>query len=439
MQRPRILAGIIAAFLALGILSYAASGQTVNATEAYLSAYREAILLAHSNAWFARDISMTELLTNSLKSISLRTGNRLPTFSGKDEERLEEAVRYLRPIFSAYESNAAAQESLFTVALINMLRDIDAYAMPLSPNPASDVSFQKFVRWLGLEDFGDGLVTQEIDNNLWVVGTIPNTPAAAADFKFGDQILEINGFKMEPYNEENEFRGLDDAYKKKKSSYILRRLNQTFTVELPFRTRATPLVKGELWEGKIGDIRIPTFDAGTGFEARDLVKQLIDTGAKGFILDLRGNPGGLSMEGQIVTSIFKQGNLLQRWYRKGVATERSLPVDIQFNGPLAILVDENSASASEVISFVLRDRARLFGENASHTYGKGIGQAVYALSNGWYFMFTVSQFYDFNGNTYHGRGVPVHETIKVGPDQRQNGKDPTRTAAIAWLLQQINK
>jgi len=218
---------------------------------------------------------------------------------------------------------------------------------------------------------------------------------------------------------------------------VIRRFDRTLTVEVAFRTREKPLVTAELLENKVAYIRIPSFDAGTGFETLALLSTLFEKGAKAVLLDFRSNSGGLSMEATLIASIFKQGNFMQRRYRRGVVTERGFPVGLTFAGPLAILLDKDSASASEVIPFILKGQARLFGENATETFGKGIGQSLYGLSNGWYYLFTVSQFYDFNGKTYHGVGVTVHETIKTTDAERAGDKDPARDHVVKWLLTQI--
>lgn len=437
-MKLRIAALFLAAVLLVPAL--AANSQAPSETERYLASYREAAMLIKDNALFASGKSLAELLTASLGMSRTWNPAPIPEFKGKDNEQLGAAVRYLKPIFEATEGQPDIQRQIFFVLLYGFLRGLDPYAIPLSPvpinsDPAQDISLPAFIKNFGLSEWGDGVITAEDDgHDYWVIGTIPGSPSAAIDLRYGDQVMAINGYSMVPYDEASEFKALQESMASGKITYLFRRFDKTFTVEIPFRTRQTPLVTGTLLSGTVAYIRIPGFSFGVGFEFMQLLKDLVNQGAKAVILDLRSNGGGSVLDAKIVMSVFKQGSLWQTRYRRSISTETSLPVGMTFDGPLAILLDDNSASAAEVTPFALRDRARLFGQNSDHTYGKGIGQQLYGLQNGWYYYFTNAQIFDFTGYSYHGVGVKVDEVVKV----RESDSDSVaRNAALRWILTQI--
>lgn len=438
------LAGLL--IIGFVVFPYPRAAFAESAVESYLSSYREAVMLVQQNAWEARGTPLSQLLTSSLDMLGAGASGPIPSFAGKDTDQINAAVRYLRPIFESLGGDANKERRTFYVLLYGLLRGIDHYAMPFPPvpldenDPSRDVSFPKFLRDLGLTEFGDGVISFESDDHLyWVLGVVPDSPAAGFDLRYGDQILTMNGRSMEPYSEANEYLATREAIANGKTAYTFRRFDKTFTLEIPFRRRANPLVKGQLLKGAIAYIAMPPFEAGVGIETVDLLKDLIAKGAKGVILDFRSNPGGLLTDAKIVMSIFKQGNLFQFKYRGAVATERSVPTELTFEGPLAILVDRESASAPEFITYALRSRARIFSQDA-YTYGKGIAQNVFGLANGWYYQFTVGQIYGFDGNSYHGQGIPPDELVQIrrnGKDEASASDDPVADRAIEWLLSQI--
>jgi len=438
MKLRTLTALLLVAFLLAP--AFRANGQTPSETERYLASYREAAMLVKDNALFASGKSLGQLLTASLGMIRAWGAGPIPEFTGKDSQQLEAAVRHLAPVFQSFENQPDTQRQIFFLLLYGFLRDLDAYAVPLSPvpidpDPAKDVSLPKFLASFGLTEWGDGVITTEDqDHNYWVVGGMPGTPAASLDLRYGDQVMAINGYSMVPYDEAGEFKALQESIASGKITYVLRRFDKTFTLEIPFLSRRNPIVSGTLLSGQVAYVRIPAFGAGVGFEFLAVLKDLVAKGAKAVILDLRGNGGGLLMDAKIVMSVFKQGNLWQTRYRKGIVTETSLPVGMKFDGPLAILLDDNSASAAEVTPFVLRDRARLFGQNFDHTYGKGIGQQLYGLQNGWDYNFTNAQIFDFTGYSYHGVGVKVDEVVSVPEGKSEN---LVRDRALQWILKQI--
>ena len=261
---------------------------------------------------------------------------------------------------------------------------------------------------------------------------LPNSPAAAAGIRVYDQVLAIDGVSLE---------GLDlDAIMRKMRGEVdtpvtlrLRHLGETTTHEVTI-TRADirlPSVLGEIplkdggWDyrmatdPRIGHLRVVGFGAETAAEVEQAVRQMMAAGVEGIILDLRDNPGGsldaavdvcalfLESDSSIVSIRGRNGRL----EREFIANVAGLAVDI----PLAVLVNEGSASASEIVAACLQDneRATVVGQR---TWGKGTVQHVLAIEGGRSrFNLTAASYWRPNGRNIHRRPDAVDWGVAPDP------------------------
>lgn len=268
------------------------------------------------------------------------------------------------------------------------------------------------------------VVSAGTDGYITIVSPIEGTPGAKAGLQAGDKIVEINGkpyFGKDLEEATSVMRGKEGTdvtltiqrEKEKKDVTITRALVHIESVE------------GEMLADDIAYIRITSFDQDSAKSFKEKLDSLTKSGAKGLILDLRNNPGGLLSscldiadallgEGTIVTTVSKNGE-------EQVETSDAEYTDI----PIVVLVNGGSASASEILLGALRDhnRATSVGEK---TFGKGIVQQIYPLGmsdeHGG-FKLTVSEYLTPNGEKIHDKGI-VPDTIRpldvnakgMGPD-----------------------
>jgi len=176
---------------------------------------------------------------------------------------------------------------------------------------------------------------------------------------------------------------------------------------------------------KLGVVALATFSPGAHGEVREAVEEVRKQGAKGIVLDMRGNPGGLVAEAQLIASIFvPKGTIVSTRGRKQPsqtleATGGAIPTSI----PMVVLVDANTASAAEIVTAALQDhnRATVVG---THTFGKGVFQQEEPLENGGALDITVGEYYTPNGRNLGGGGVKqgagITPEVKVakGVDER---------------------
>jgi carboxyl-terminal processing protease len=168
---------------------------------------------------------------------------------------------------------------------------------------------------------------------------------------------------------------------------------------------------------KLGAVALATFSPGAHGEVREAVHDQLHKGARGIVLDLRANGGGLVEEAQLIASIFiPKGTIVTTRGRSQptqviTATGGAIPTSI----PVVVLVDQNTASAAEIVTAALQDhrRATVVG---THTFGKGVFQEEEPLSNGGALDITVGQYFTPNGRNLGGGGVK--EGAGIAPEVR---------------------
>ncbi len=241
------------------------------------------------------------------------------------------------------------------------------------------------------------------DEKIHINKVFDGSPAQDSGLKEGDKIMKVEDkeVNLENYQEVvSDIKGEEGT--KVKLNIYREKENKTFNVEVLRKSLDVPTVEYKLLDDNIGYISISQFDRVT----YDQFKKAYDAlnGSNGLIIDLRDNPGGLLTtvnkitdmlvpEGTITYIEDKQGN---RDYHKSDAN--------YYNKPLVILVNKNSASASEVLSGAVKDFGvgKLVGET---TYGKGVVQNMYQLADGSGVKITMAKYYTPSGVCIQGTGI----------------------------------
>lgn len=246
------------------------------------------------------------------------------------------------------------------------------------------------------------------DNTITVVAPIKNTPGEKAGIRPGDKIIRING---------EEFTGeqMDQAVKIMRGEpgtdvtiTILRYSNEKAPEEFELTITREMIniisAEGQMLEDNIGYIHIASFDENTDKYYTEAKEQLLDEGAEGMIIDLRNNPGGLlDTVLSISDRLLPEGPLLFTKNKKGDEIEESSDAKMD-EFPIVVLVNEGSASASEIMSGAIQDyeRGPIIGTT---TFGKGIVQTIIPLGDGTGFKLTVSEYFTPKHRQIHEIGV----------------------------------
>lgn len=199
-------------------------------------------------------------------------------------------------------------------------------------------------------------------------------------------------------------------------------------------------VTHKMMENHIGYIQIQEFDDVTLEQFQEALSECRGSGMKGLILDLRGNPGGnLSTVCDIARELLPKGLIVYTEDKNGEREEYSCDGTNQLEVPLVVLVDGNSASASEILAGAVKDYGigTLVGTT---TYGKGIVQRIMKLSDGSAVKLTVSKYYTPNGNNIHKIGIAPDVEVPFEPEPYiEDGTDNQLNKAVEVLAEKMSE
>jgi carboxyl-terminal processing protease len=271
---------------------------------------------------------------------------------------------------------------------------------------------------------GIGAYVTVENGQITVIAPITGSPADKAGIRPGDVILQING---EPVDNMNLVQAILKIRGPKDTSVrlLVRHPGETEPVELEIMrtTFEFPSVRFEM-KGDIAYINITDFNQRTGGEMATAIQNLKDQQARGIILDLRGNPGGLLDQVVDTASSFLTGGVVvQTTSNQGQISILNVKQDKpKTDLPMVVLVDGNSASGSEVLAGALQDhkRATIAGQK---TYGKGSVNILYPLSDGSGLYITTGRWLTPDGRLIEGQGIEPDIVLEL------TGED-----AIQWAI-----
>ena len=306
---------------------------------------------------------------------------------------------------SSEKIGAAPPEKLYEVMFDGIVGKLDQFSHYASASTAADLRAQR-------DGFGGIGVTISVeDGQVRVVSVMHYTPADRLGIHRDDIIMEIDGTPISglPQREVvNKLRGPVES----RVTLTLKRKGQDnpFQVSL-IRALVVPETVAYQREGDIAYFRIYSFNSGTTEtlrrEIRDAKAEIGEDNIKGYILDLRGNPGGLLSQAISTSNLFlDHGKIVSTMGRNPDSHQffEATEGDIAEGKPVAVLIDGNSASAAEIVAAALQDneRAVLIGSNS---YGKGTVQNVMSLPNKGEIALTWARYHAPSGYSLHHLGV----------------------------------
>jgi len=267
---------------------------------------------------------------------------------------------------------------------------------------------------------------------LLVQDVFPGSPAAHAGIVRGDLIVAVGGTSLATRPATFGSR-LIKGKAGTPVTLTIQSGSRKHTVTMLRQDLVVPVATGTIvnYHGtKLGVVDLSSFTDGSGAELKAQVEKMVHQGARGLILDLRDNPGGLLNEAVNVASIFiPDGTIVSTAGRAQprqvyVAKGGAIPTSI----PMVVLVNRGTASAAEIVTGALHDRgrAKVVG---THTYGKGVFQEIEPLPNGGALDFTVGEYFTPSGHNLGGGGV--REGAGITPDIYTAAKGGTTDTQLA--------
>ena len=314
------------------------------------------------------------------------------------------------------------QAEVMDSAINGVLQSLDPYSAYMSPK-----SFEGMQTDTRGEFGGLGIEIGMESGVVKVIAPIDDTPAAKAGIKAGDYIVRIN-------NEQVQGKSLTEAVELMRGpvgteiNLTVRRRNEKKALEFKIKRAVIEVKSVEAKiigdEKEIGYLRLKSFNENSDKQLLSYINNFEkNSKLNGYILDLRNNPGGLLTQAINITDFFlDDGEIVSTKGRKINETRRffSRKGDEISGKPLIVIINQGSASASEIVSGALKDhkRAIILGE---HTYGKGSVQSIIPLKNGGGIRLTISKYYLPSGKSISDVGVmPDIFVEEKGDDFRIN-------------------
>jgi carboxyl-terminal processing protease len=267
-----------------------------------------------------------------------------------------------------------------------------------------------------LSGVGIQLSLDKETKNLVVVSPIEGSPASRAGVQPKDVIVAIDGKPTKGMSTEDAVKLIRGQAG---TSVTLTLKRKAQTLELPLIRERIELhavdhqINTSADGVKVGYIRLKQFNATATKDMRRAVQDLEEKGAQGYVLDLRSNPGGLLMASvEIARQWLNEGTIVSTKTRDGIQDVKRANGRALTTKPMVVLVNEGSASASEILSGALQDnnRAVLVGQK---TFGKGLVQSVRGLSDGSGMTVTIAKYLTPSGRDIHKHGIDPDVTAKM--------------------------
>lgn len=259
------------------------------------------------------------------------------------------------------------------------------------------------------------MIADKDSGRVVVYYPIPESPAEKAGVKAGDQIISVDGTEYTA----DDFNTIADYIKGEEGTTVnleVERNGERIKFEIKREKINTNPITIEMLENNIGYLKLPSFDEDTSKDFEEKVKELQSQGAQSLVIDLRNNGGGIVSEAtDIADMLLDKGQTIistvDKDDKKEITYSKKSTI---FTMPITVLVNENSASASEILACSLKDneRAKIIG---TKTYGKGIIQTLLSLTDGSGLKITTEEYYTPKGTTIHKVGIDPDEEVKL-PD-----------------------
>jgi len=326
------------------------------------------------------------------------------------------------------------QSKSMDAAINGLLQSLDPYSAYMTPESFKGMQTETSGKFGGL-----GIEVGMESGVVKVISPIDNTPASKAGLKAGDYIVKIDGVQVQG-------KSLMDAVDLMRgpvgSSIVItvrrRGVKKPLIFDITREVIQVQSVKSELIDNNIGYIRLTSFNENSSEQIKEKINKLNkNKNLKGYILDLRNNPGGLLSQAIKISDFFLENGEIVSTKSRKVSENRkwfAKKGDITGGKTLIVLINYGSASASEIVAGALKDhkRAIILGENS---YGKGSVQSIIPLKNRGAIRLTIAKYYLPSGKSISKIGVtPDIEIIEGSENFKFNSKTDNQLNFAIKLL-----
>lgn len=292
---------------------------------------------------------------------------------------------------------------------------------------------------------GMGIISTEHPDNktIYIIAVHSGSPADKAGLKAGDEIIKIRDTLVADIGYSRAYSALKGKKGQTKTITVLSS-GQERTVDITYDEFKIQSVFYHMIDDNIGYIKITEFNAETTEQFKNAVKSLQGQGAKALMFDVRRNGGGtVESAAKVLDFLLPEGNIMSVRYANGKDQELHRSDSSQIDLPLAVLVDQCTASAAELFAAAIRDydKGILVG---TKTYGKGVMQRTYYLLDGSSIKITIAEYTPPSGESFNGIGLEPDVKIELTEEQEKyyyiidEDKDPVIQGALNNLKKQLS-
>lgn len=308
---------------------------------------------------------------------------------------LEEIRQYVRD----YYVDVVNESVLNGATPQEIVQQLDKYSAYMTAE-----EYQQFLDSINMEFVGIGITFDIDEAGIKVTSVLAGGPAERTGLRAGDIITEVDGQSLAGKTSEQAVALITGQEGTTVQLKALRpTTNETLTFSVMREKINWPNVEFSRLAGNIGYIRLYSFDNDAVGEIEQAIRSL--SGVKGWVFDLRNNPGGYVDAAQQILGFFPNvTKAFQLRDRSSSEVFDAIPQAVKMSGSVAVLINSSSASASEMVAAAVKDQqaAVLYGQR---TFGKGSMQQLFNLSDGSVLKLTVARFFSPNGTTIHDVGV----------------------------------
>ncbi len=353
------------------------------------------------------NISLILILIITIINGSLVFGNDSRNFKSIDE-----SIDYIKLMMEYIEENYKydiTEEQLIEGAYYGLFGALDQHSTYFSPEDYKNFNSRSTGKFSGI-----GLEIGVRDGYITVITSIEGTPAQKSGLKTGDIIKYVDETDVSVFSLERVASLIRGKAGSSVRLGIIRDKSSDITyIDIVRQTIEINPVKYEVLDNNIGYLKISSFNSNTNEKIKHQISQINKDNIKGIIIDLRNNPGGLLSEAIRVSDIFlhKDVPIMHIEYKGDKKETHIATTDMLINKPLIVLVNEGSASASEIFAGAIQGTKRgiIIG---TQTYGKGTVQTITPITNGGGIKLTIAEYLISNGTKIEGIGVTPDIIVK---------------------------
>ena len=360
-------------------------------------------------------VVMLIIITALISSlITLIVINKKISSTSLVDSGIESSLASIRSMLEAVYIGDLDDEQMLQMAIKGYVAGVgDDYTVYYTPDEMTEQYETATGNYVGI---GIYMIVNYEEGTITITEAMDDSPAQAAGLQEGDMIIAVDGTEVTVDNVSD----MSDAIKGEEGTTVnleIQRDDETFEVEVERQTIEVSHIESRMLEDNFAYIQITDFDGGTADEFKENYESLQSQGATSLIIDIRDNGGGLVDEAiEILEMICDKGSTLLIEVDKDgdeeiITSEEDPIIDV----PIVVLTNGNSASASEILAGALKDngKATIVGET---TYGKGVMQTLYTLSDGSGLKVTTAEYYTASRTTINGVGIEPDIEVSLPDD-----------------------